>query len=109
MATITPRKSDDNKKIVWKDVTENDTADPVLIASGRHTVEVNGTFGSATCDIQGGNTSNDLVDLDTTGAPIGLRFTDQGMANLEIAGGYIAPEFSGGSSQSLTVTITKID
>lgn len=109
MATITPTKSDDNKRIVWENITENDTADPILIASGKHTVEFNGTFGGATGTLQGGNTSGDLVDIDADAAPDGLSFAAQGMSNLEIAGGFVAPDFSGGSSQSITVTIVKID
>lgn len=37
MVAIAPTKSGDNKIIRWVNVTENDTADPILIASGKHT------------------------------------------------------------------------
>lgn len=109
MVAIAPTKSADNKVIRWSNITENDTADPVQIASGKHTVEFNGTFGGATGTLQAGYASNDLIDIDPTAAPDGLSFDAQGLANLEIAGMFVAPDFSGGSSQSVSVTITKID
>lgn len=109
MVDITPTKSSDNKVIRWSGITENDTALPVAIQSGKHTVEFNGTFGSATGTLQAGYASNDLIDIDTEAAPAGLSFTAQGLVNFELAGMFVAPDFSGGSSQSIDVIITKLD
>lgn len=112
MATITPTKSDDNKRIKWANITNGDTADAILIASGKHTVNVRGTHDSEVIDIQHGESSSDMDAIDTDEAPDGLRFTAKdGAANIEISGGYVKPHFStvGGGSEDITVEIIKID
>lgn len=112
MAEITPTKSDDNKKIVWSNVTNGDTFGAVQIADGKHTVHVRGTHDAEVVDIHHGYDSGDMDAIDTTEAPAGLRFSAlDAAANLEIAGGFVKPVFStaGGGSEDLTVTIQKID
>ena len=111
MSEITPTRSADNKRIVWSNITNGDTAAPILIASGRHTVNYRGTHDSEVVDLYHGENSDDMDAIDTDAAPDGLRFSADSVANLEISGGYVKPYFStaGSGSEDVTITIVKID
>jgi hypothetical protein len=112
MPEITPTKSDDNKIIVWSNITNGDTAAPILIASGTHQVVLRGTHAAEVVDIHHGLATDDMDAIDTDAAPNGLRFSAvDATANVTLAGGYVKPVFStaGSGAEDITVTITKID
>ena len=110
MANISASINEDTGTITWDTVEDADAALEQFVKGGRFTVEVNGTFDSATVDLHYGTVSGDLAAIDTDEKPDGLRFTSQGVANLEIATGYINPSISGGgASQEVTIKLKPLD
>lgn len=111
MATIEPTPSVPVSGVAvntWTSVTESDTASPITLggsAPALSAVQFTGTFGGATCVMQGSNDGTNWVGLnDLTGAAISL--TGEGGAEFTTSFVYIRPSFSGGSSQSLTTTMS---
>ena len=54
-ATVTASEGGNN--YFWETITESDTAVTELVAGGKYTVSVEGTFGSGTVEIKYGNAS----------------------------------------------------
>lgn len=92
-------------KVVWTGVTESDTFTATQVGS-RYTdrvVTVQGTFGSATVLVKG---SVDGTNYHTLNGPGGsLTFVAAGLSALIEATPYLQPTHSGGSSESVTVTV----
>lgn len=110
MAVISPTRSEAGHYDVWAwtGVTENDTFGtlPQDSASRNITMQVSGTFGGSTVIVQASNNSDFAVITglsDLTGTAISL--TAAGAAQINYAWPYIRPSASGGTSQSLTVTM----
>lgn len=110
MSAITPvitPQAGESIHVIWTPLTEADTCTPIsLPGAADKTVQVSGTFGSATIVIQG---SNDLVPTnyftlhDTNGDA--LSFTAAGGEIISEAPLHIRASTSGGSSSSITVQI----
>lgn len=92
----------------WSPVTESDTVSYATIGGVgtlAGSVQVTGTFGSATVVLQGSNDGTNWVTLkDTSGTAISL--TAAGASEFSTGMAYIRPSISGGSSQSLTITVS---
>jgi hypothetical protein len=106
MATITPTKNPANPHhdlAIWTPVTEADTAAGTqLLGNGDRTVQVLGTFGSATVVWHGSLDGTNYAPLqDAEGDAI--SFTSAGIKTILEAAPYIKPVISGGTSQSLTL------
>lgn len=91
--------------VVWSAVTESDTFVAVAMPGYfRASVHVSGTFGGATVLLKGGNTVvnvfglNDLQDS-------AISMTSEGVAEVQEGTRYYQPTHSGGSSESVTVTM----
>lgn len=93
-----------NNIYTWLNVTESDTAQPVLVDPGFYHVSVEGTFGGATVAIHGGKTTSTMSAIDSTN----LSFTANGQYGLETGRTYIKPSISGGTSQDVTIYLTPI-
>ena len=93
--------------VSWSAVTESDTVNPDKPGGSRPSVasvQVSGTFGGATVILQGSNDGVNWVSLnDLSGTPISI--SSAGAAEFSSAMAQFRPSISGGSSQSLTVTV----
>jgi hypothetical protein len=67
-------------------------------------VQVTGTFGSATIALQVSNDGTNFVTL-KDGSGVAITFTAAGMAEFSTAARYIKPTSSGGTADNVTVTI----
>lgn len=108
MANITATKisgANEDTTWLWEAITENDTALELEYPGGECFVEVKGTFGSATVQLQFGLTSGGQVNLSDTEAPEGASFTAAGIVLLDLPAGYLLPSISGGSSQDIDITV----
>jgi len=91
----------------WETVTESDT--PLASKSGGllplvSTIQVTGTFGSASVAVQGSNDNTAWVSLkDISGSVVAI--TAAGGAEFSTAFKYIRPFPSGGTSQDLDIYI----
>lgn len=108
MATITPVRSSpawNIEKIFWETLTENDTATAVVPAGRiRGSVQVTGTFGSATVVLQGSNDGTNYATLeDNAGNAISL--TAAGLADFSADCLQIRPSASGGTGQDVDITV----
>lgn len=108
MATINPVRSspaNNIEKILWETLTEDDTAAHIMpgsIAGVVGSVQVIGTFGSATVVLQGSNDGSTWWSLkDTSGTAISL--TAAGGADFSTAALYVRPSASGGTSQDIDI------
>lgn len=110
MATINPTLAPaGNWQIfTWTGVTESDTfgAAAIFGTPKQATVQFDGTFGGATVVMQGSNTSaftiaTALDDIEDTA----ISSTADAGWELRYPWPYMRPSASGGSSQSLTVTL----
>ena len=116
MATITPtithigngagQDSNGPSAIVqWTPVTEADTCSPVeLVGLPDRSVQIAGTFGSATIVLQG---SNDGTNYATLTDPQGNAISKTAAAIEMVAevARYTKPSTSGGTSSSITITM----
>lgn len=111
MATITPTISEvkayeENSRIVsWTPFTEADTCTAVEMPGFTiRSIQIAGTFGSATVLAQG---SNDGTNYATLSDPQGnaISKTTAALEQIEEVTRYIKPTASGGTGQSLTVTL----
>lgn len=111
MAVISPTTNNNNPSFAvhtWSGVTEADTCAPAPIdATPRSlTVQFSGTFGGATAIMQG---SNDLAfslaaPLDDV-EDVAVSSTSAGSWELRYAWPFVRPSASGGTGQSLTITL----
>ena len=108
MADITARihEGQGGKSYTWEEINHDDTGETTQVDAGRYTITCEGTWtGSAQIDIQYGQTSSNLVNVDDTN----LSFTGNGSYNIEIGQGFIKPARSSGSSgASINVYLTPI-
>lgn len=112
MATISPviTRLDINGqrafKVLWETVTENDTCAAVEL--GSHTdrsVQVTGTFGSATAIVQGSNDGTNYVGLNALDDGAAWSNTAAALQGVMEATRYIRPSASGGTGQDLDFTL----
>lgn len=116
MATITPTIVDIGSGVgqnangpscvvTWANVTEADTCSPVeLVGLPDRSVQIAGTFGAATCVLQG---SNDGTNYATLTDPQGNAISKTSAAIEMVAevARYTRPSASGGTGQSLTISM----
>ena len=115
MATVTPTQtlpapggsaaSSSYQLTIWTPIGDSDTCTAVAVPGyTEHSVQVTGTFSSATVIIQGSNNNTDFVTLlDTAGNAISMTAT--GLKAIAHAPLYIRPSSSGGSSSATVVTL----
>lgn len=116
MATITPTIVDIGSGVgqnpngpscivTWAGITEADTCDPVeLVGLPDRSIQFAGTFGSATVVAQGSNDGTNYVTLtDPQGNAISK--TSAGIEMIAEVARYTRPSASGGTGQSLTVSM----
>lgn len=108
MADITPTQTERGPWRIysWSSVTEADTplAAQIDAPVAAATFQVSGTFGSATVIAQGSNDNSAWVALDDV-ENTAISHTAAGGSELRYVWPYIRPSISGGSSQSLTITL----
>lgn len=91
--------------VVWSGVTESDTFAAVAMpAYTARSVHVSGTFGSATVVLNGSNTGTNYFGLNNL-AGTAISITSEGLKACQEAVINYQPSASGGTSQSLTVTM----
>lgn len=112
MATITPTVTSLNYRttrpawiITWSDIGDSDTCTAVEYGFGNlMSVQVGGTFGSATVVLQGSNDGTTYATLlDSQGNAISK--TAAGFEQVQDRARYIRPSSSGGSSSAVDVTL----
>lgn len=113
MATISPtytkleseRNSANMLVITWTPVTEADTCAPAACGDfADRSVQFDGTFGGATVKLQGSNNGSAYADLtDPQGNAISK--TSAALEAVMELTAYTKPVISGGTSQSLTITL----
>lgn len=110
MATIHPeftRERDNLQEILWETLTEADTAaaiNPEHFGS-LGTIQVIGTFGSATVILQGSNDGTNWVALKDLGDNA-ISLTAAGGFQFQTAFKFLRPSASGGSSQDVDCLMT---
>lgn len=107
--TMTTGKSHARRQAVWAGETTAGNASitryapHVSLATG--SVQVSGTFGGATVVLQGSNDGTTYATLkDSQGSD--LSFTSAGYGEFSSGAAFIKPSISGGTGDSLTVTVT---
>lgn len=110
MPTITPSQATSGiaAPITWSGAATGDTFTENAFFGGKATIEVTGTFGGSTVQIQYGTVSGTLADLDTTEHPAGAKFTSAGVCNVDLAPGFIKPTITGGAGSGITVKVVFI-
>lgn len=106
VAFTKPEKGVTYQAFSWAAVTESDTFKPVKVerALFAYSVQASGTFGGATVALHGSLDGTNYVALsDAQGSAIAL--TAAGMASGGGLAIWLKPVASGGSSQSLNVTL----
>lgn len=92
-------------QVIWTPVTENDTCAPVRFPEySDRSIQVAGTFGGSSTAIQGSNDGTNYASLrDPSHTTIAI--TSAGIQAVLENSVYTQPVISGGSSQSLTVSM----
>lgn len=110
MATIIPTTVEEQVRAAayrWTDYSTADTSTPIKVQNMQGlagSVQVTGTFGSATITLQASNDGTNYVTLkDSAGTAI--SFTAAGMAEFSTAALYLKPTSSGGTADNVTVTV----
>ncbi len=110
MATVTPVRSSlgvNVSKVFWEAMATSDTINtdlPSGLESMAGSVQVTGTFDSATVTLTGSNDGTNYVTLkDSTGAAISM--TVAGLVNFSASCAYIKPGISGGGTDDIDVTV----
>jgi hypothetical protein len=110
MATIIPTTVEEQVRAAayrWTDYSTADTSTPIKVQNMQGlagSVQVTGTFGSATITLQASNDATNFVTLkDSAGTAI--SFTAAGMAEFSTAALYLKPTSSGGTADNVTVTV----
>lgn len=109
MATRTPNKISNPQELIawqWEQLTENDTAAELKWPGGEGYIEVKGTPGGATLQMNFGLTSGALVALSVSEAPDGAKFSNTtGFIQFEAPPGYLQPVATSGTSQDFDITV----
>ena len=110
MATIIPTTVEEQVRAAayrWTDYSTADTSTPIKVQNMQGlagSVQVTGTFGSATITLQASNDGTNYVTLkDSAGTAI--SFTAAGMAEFSTAALYLKPTSTGGTADNVTVTV----
>ena len=110
MATISPTTVSEQIRSAayrWTNLSTADTAVSVNLTNMQGlagSVQVTGTFGSATIVLQVSNDATNWTTLkDGTGTNI--SFTSAGMSEFSTAALYLRPSSSGGTADDVTVTV----
>lgn len=110
MATISPTTVSEqirSRSYRWTNLSTADTAVAVMLENMQGlagSVQVTGTFGSATIVLQVSNDGTNWTTLkDGTGTNI--SFTAAGMSEFSTAAWYLRPSSSGGTADDVTVTV----
>ena len=110
MATIIPTTVEQQIQAAayrWTDYSTADTSTPIKVQNMQGlagSVQVTGTFGSATITLQVSNDGTNYVTLkDSAGADISL--TSAGMREFSTAALYLKPTSSGGTADNVVVTV----
>ena len=110
MATIIPTTVEQQIQAAayrWTDYSTADTSTPIKVQNMQGlagSVQVTGTFGSATITLQVSNDGTNYVTLkDSTG--IEILITAAGMREFSTAALYLKPTSSGGTADNVTVTV----
>jgi hypothetical protein len=110
MATIIPTTVEEQIRAAayrWTDYSTADTSTPIKVQNMQGlagSVQVTGTFGSATITLQASNDGTNYVTLkDSAGTAISL--TAAGMAEFSTAALYLKPTSTGGTADNVTVTV----
>ena len=106
--TIVPVGNQDGsvKRITWTPVTENDTCAPVQAAAyADKSIQVLGTFGSATVALHGSNDGGATFAALNLPAGTAIGITAAGIKAVLENTEQIKPVISGGTSQSLTIVV----
>ena len=93
--------------VTWETLTEADTGGGYIAGSLKPlvgSIQVIGTFGSATIVLQGSNDNTNWVNLKDTGGTA-ISLTAAGAAEFSTAMAYIRPSTSGGSSSDVDVIV----
>lgn len=92
----------------WTPLATSDTGSPVTNTSfSDRSVQVNGTFGGATCVIEGSNDGVNYITLtDTAGAA--LSFTTAGLRQVLQVTRFIRPSVSGGAGVAINVNLLTV-
>lgn len=103
--TAVGRGDDSALLVVWTPVTEADSCAAVSLPEyGDKSIQVVGTFGSASVAVQGSNDGTNFEALnDPSSTAIGI--TAAGIKAVLENTVYVKPVASGGSSQSLTINM----
>jgi len=89
----------------WAALLTGNTGAPVEKPTfSDRSVQVAGTFGGATCTIQGSNNGADWVTL-TDPAGVALTFTSTGLKQILQVTKYIRPSITGGAAASIDVSL----
>lgn len=108
MVTITPTISspDKNATITWETLTEADTATSAQWPGGDGFVEIMGTFGGATVNVQFSSDDSTFYNVNTAAPPIGSAFTEDAIVYFSLPRGYIKPVAVSGSSQDVDIKVS---
>lgn len=102
-ATITTRGKDESYSVAYA-FTSNETGDTVELPQGDRSVQVAGTFNSATVSLQGSNDGSNWATL-TDGLGNSLALTAAGIKNIGELTRYVRAAVTSGSVTSVTATI----
>jgi hypothetical protein len=91
--------------VTWSDLLTGNTGDPAENPThADRSVQVAGTFGGATCTIQGSNNGSDWVTL-TDPAGAALTFVATGLKQILQVTKYIRPNITGGAAAAIDVDL----
>ena len=111
MATIIPTTVEEQVRAAayrWTDYSTADTSTPIKVQNMQGlagSVQVTGTFGSATITLQASNDGTNYVTLKDSAGGTAISFTAAGMAEFSTAALFIKPTSSGGTADNVTVTV----
>lgn len=106
VAQIGQRQDQAALSVTWAGVTENDTFVAMALFPDYpiKSVHFSGTFGGATVVVKGSNTGTNFFGL-TDPQGVAISVTSEGLKQIQENVAQYQPVATGGSSQSLTVTM----
>ena len=107
MATIQFSNTRDGAIVVtWPALAGTDDGSPFRVPSSADlTFQVVGTFGGATCTLQGSNNGTDWHALTQRGGTAGMAYTSAASHACNENPLFVRPNITGGSGSALTVTL----
>jgi len=108
MATISPQwgpRFEEAQEVLWETCATGDTIEHIAAPMPGFSVQMTGTWGSATAVMQGSNDGSNWVALkDAQGNDVSLT-ADGGFDAVVTGWEYVRPSLSGGSSDDIDVTV----